>query len=312
MATKYSQIVRFAGKPQDPKLWQGGSVFLLLCIFVLGLILTYLLASTVQHIAIGWIVTIIISFFSAFAVYLYLFFISQKRADEVNNELPNALSSIAGSLRAGMTPFYAVKAASIGEFGLLGEEFKRATNRAIGVKPFTHYLLDIPNRVNSSQLNRSLRLFVSSLRSGGHVTELLDELAEDMTQRFALKNELLTYMKTNVMFIMFIIIIGTPLLLSISLYFLDTVTEIQQSNAGALSDDNFSLGLGGEIAITSAFLLNVSYVMIFLTGILACFFLGGVMDGDIKKGLRYAPYLILGPYILFFIARFLMTSLLGG
>jgi Flp pilus assembly protein TadB len=240
-----------------------------------------------------------------FAWYMILFLLVERRSNAANKDLPNALSVISANMRSGMTPFHAVKKAGDDDFGLLSVELKRATTRSIGTKPFTDYVLEISSRIRSSQVNRSLRLFVASLRSGGRVVDLLLELSQDISERLSLKKNLMTYMTTNVMFIMFIVVVGMPGLLAISVYFLDTITVIQTQNAAALASSNIGFG-GGEIVITSAFLINISYFVIFFTGLFACFFLGAIVEGDERKGLIYAPILIGAPYLLFFVARFLI------
>jgi Flp pilus assembly protein TadB len=268
-------------------------LFLLLLVYVLNG------AFQLYFVVLGVIAAII------FVTYMLLYFKAEHRANGANKDLPNALSVISANLRSGMTPYHAVKKAGDDDFGLLSLELKRATARSIGTKPFTDYLLDISTRIKSSQVNRSLRLFVASLRSGGKVVDLLLELSQDISERLTLKKNLMMYMTTNVMFIMFIVIVGMPGLLAISVYFLDTITAITVQNAASLSQSNIGFG-GGEIVITSAFLISVSYFVIFLTGLFACFFLGAIVDGDIRKGLIYAPLLIGGPYVLFFVARFLI------
>jgi hypothetical protein len=114
---------------------------------------------------------------------------------------------------------------------------------------------------------------------------------------------------------MFIIIIGTPLLLSISIYFVDTITVIQGKggSAGGTSSSFGSLGgLGGEIKITSTFLTYVAYVLLFFTGLFASFFIGAVMEGDFKAGLSYAPVIIISSYALFFTIRYIIYQVLVG
>ncbi|MFT4313341.1 MAG: type II secretion system F family protein, partial [Candidatus Woesearchaeota archaeon] len=211
------------------------------------------------------------------------------------------------NLRAGMTAYQAIKLSAIPEFGVLGEEFKLATSKSTGVRNFTDYLEDISLRVNSLTLQRTIRLLVSSMKSGGELAPLLEDLSVDIAERASLKKELETNIKTNMMFIMFIIIVGTPSLLSISIYFVDTVTDIQGQTTTQGEIDGFG---GGDIVITSSFLEGISYVILFMTSLLASFFLGGVLDGNIKRGLRFAPYMIIGSMVLFVIARYIVNTML--
>ena len=244
-----------------------------------------------------------------FGIHTIFFLRADKRANNVNTVLPNALNLIASNLRAGVTPFEAMKMAAIPEFGVFGDELKVATSKSSGVKNFDDYLLEMNTRVNSLTLHRVVRLIVSSLKSGGKLAEMLEGLSTDITEKASLKKELEINIKTNMMFIMFIIIVGTPMLLSISIYFVDSVSAIQDGND--FGDSDISGFGGGEIVITSDFIERIAYVMLFLTSLLAAFFLGAVLEGDIKRGLRYAPIMIIGSYTLFIIAQFIINNMLG-
>jgi flagellar protein FlaJ len=254
----------------------------------------------------GYIVSVFLVYFG---VYFYFYVLSDRRAQQVQSVLPNALNMIAANVRSGLTPFQAVKLASIGEFGVLGEEFAKATSLSMGSASFSEHLLEITQRVNSPALQRTLRLFGASLSSGAHVADLLDTLALDINERASLKEELMTNMKTNLMFIMFIIIIGTPMLLAISIHFVDTVTAIQSRSYSFESNSDFGAidDLGGQVKITSEFIEKVAYGLLFFTGLFAAIFIGAVIEGDPKAGLKYAPVIIISSYVLFFIMRYITS-----
>ncbi len=257
------------------------------------------------------LVSVLLFFLIPFVINTYFFLKMDKRSNEVEIVLPNALNLVAANLRAGMTPYQSIKMAAIPEFGVLGKEFERATSRSTGVKNFTDYLEEISQRVNSLTLQRTIRLLVASMKSGGKLAELLEGLSLDISERSSLKKELEVNIKTNMMFIMFIIIMGTPSLLSISIYFVETVSEIQEGTDldSAQSADIGGFG-GGELSISAVFLERISYVILFMTSLLASFFLGGVLDGDVKRGLRFAPYMVVGSFIVFIIARYTIDALL--
>jgi archaeal flagellar protein FlaJ len=242
--------------------------------------------------------------------YILLYFVADKRKSFVESVLPDALQMISANLRAGVTPYEAVRSASIEDFGPLGKEFERVTNMSVGNVSFSKTLLTVCDSFDSAALTRSMKLFASSIKAGGHLAELLENLAIDINERHSLKRELVTNTTTNSMFIMFTIVVGTPMLLAISIYFVDVVTGLQGSSGDG---SGFGLGsIGGDISIDSPFLINISYVMLFMTGVLACMFIGAMIDGEAKKGLKWAPVIIGASYGVFFVARFLVVYMLGS
>lgn len=307
-AQSFSQSLQYSGSKLSLQMWMGIlNITLVISLFFFSLIAYYLQLALYWY-GIGFIV---IAVLLTFIFYIWIFFLAERRTKSVENELPNALMLISANLRSGMTAFEALQKAALPEFGVLGDEIATATSRSYGSKDFSDYLLEIPTRVNSLPLHRMIRLFVSSLRSGGKLADLLEGLAADMTERRALKNDLEINIKTNLLFIMFIIIVGTPVLISIAIYFVATLTDIQSSmDMGSNAQGVTGFG-GGQISITTDFLVYVAYGMLFFTGLFASFFIGNALHGEAFKGLKYAPIMVVGSYIVFIIAQYLIFRLLG-
>lgn len=243
--------------------------------------------------------------------FILLYFVMDKRTEQIEEVLPDVLQVISANLHAGVTPYHAVRAAAVPQFGPLGKELERAVNSVTGRTSFEDILVKVADRVNSAALQRSIKLFASSMKSGGDLAELLENLAADITERRSLKNDLITNTRQNSMFIMFTIVVGAPLLLAISIYFVDVVTNLQNTSPDS-GGGGFGLGLGGEISITSSFLIKESYVMLGVTAILASLFMGSMIHGDPKKGLKMSPIVLGGTYLMFFVCRFLVTYFLGS
>ena len=307
---KFAQMGLYAGKEDTWSKYIG--LFVVLSFFVLaGAIVTVRIFEWEAYMQLVWMLVALLAPFTAYVgAYLVLYFAADKRTTQVENVLPDALQLIAANLRAGMTPFHAVRSAATDDFGPLGQEFDHATSQAVGKISFARALKSMTRRVQSAALQRSIKLFTSSLKSGGKLADLLEGLASDITQRRSLKKEMVSNTMTNTMFIMFTIVIGAPLLLAISIFFVGVITDLQSS--APTSGGGFGLGMGGEISITVGFLIKVSYVLLTLTSILACMFIGSMIHGESKKGLKWAPLLMVASFAMFFICRFLVDRFLGA
>jgi Flp pilus assembly protein TadB len=243
--------------------------------------------------------------------YLFYFFKADKRVKKVEEVLPDALQLMASNLNAGMTAFQAMKLAARSEFGPLKEEFDYATTKALGTESFSQALLNVGKRVNSPVLERAMKLISSSLKSGGHLAVLLEDLAEDIAETKSLKNELVTNTKTYSMFIMFTIIVGAPLLLAISIHFVKIVVDMKAS--ANISATEFGIEfMSGAITLTPEFLTKMAVVILFITSLLACMLFGVISSGKEKFGLKFGPMVIAAALVIFFIAKYLVGQFFAG
>lgn len=240
-----------------------------------------------------------------------LYIRAEKIKDEIEGQLPDALQVIAANLDAGATPYQALKSSVKKEFGTLGKLFDKATKKALASENFTDALADVANRTNSAIFKRTVKLIGSAMRSGGNLAPILRELAADISERKMLSQEMITNTKTYTMFIMFTIIIGAPLLFSISIHFVTIVNDLQST--AQLTTSEFGLGfLAGGIDITAEFLTKVSYASLFMISLLACAMMGVITSGKPKLGMKYAPIVVGGSIIVFMIAKEIITSMFGS
>jgi pilus assembly protein TadC len=246
-----------------------------------------------------------------FIFYIAIYFKIEDRTQRVEKVLPDALQLMASNVRAGMTPFQSLKLSARKEFGPLEEEIKLATAKALGTESFAETLLDMSKRIKSEMLDRAMKLFTTAMRSGGHLAILLEDLSDDIAENRSLRKELVTNTKTYTVFIMFTVIIGTPLLLAISIHFIEVITNLQ--SVATVGGTGFGLGfLAGELNISVSFLVKASYAMLVGTSLLACILLGVIVRGKPKYGLRYTPMVVIGSLAVFAALRYAVSSFFGN
>lgn len=268
-----------------------------------------------DYFGLGNILTAIIAasiiFGLQFTIYLILYFKVDNRKKKMEDVLPDILQIIASNLQAGMTPYMAIKGSARKEFGPLAEELRYVSKEALGTKDFSHELYKIGERVDSATVKRTLKLISSSLTSGGQLRKTLEELTEDISETDALKKQMVNNTKTYTMFILFTIIVGAPLLLSISVHFVDMVNNMQSSST--LSTDQFGLSfLSGEVTITPRFLTRTSVFMLILTSTFATMLSGTITKGEMTAGLKYAPFASAASIGVFYLAKAIVSGLFAG
>ena len=240
-----------------------------------------------------------------FISYLLIYFKVEDRTRRIESYLPDFLQLISANISAGMTPFQALKVSARPEFGPLKEEIDRVTVKALGMESFSEALTDINKRIRSDSLKRSLQLFTSSMKAGGKLAHLLEELSTDISQTNSLKKELNTTTKSYVLFILFIILLGMPLLLAISLHFIESINTIslwQEPGFGFSS-------LSNKDTISIEFLTKISFVTLILTSVFSSMLLGAIKEGKLKYGLRYSLFMIIGSLIMFLAVRTLVGKI---
>ena len=304
-----AQLLIYAGEHGNADMWLGSANILgLLAAAAVTLFpWSYHGSFSLKYFAVAIISYLLIQFFT----YMIIYFKAEDRTKRIEDALPDALQLLSANLRAGMTPYKALKVSAIKEFGPLSEEINHAASLALGTESFSVTLLRITKRVRSETLDRALKLFTSAMKSGGHLAQMLKELADDISQTKQLRDELITNTKTYTSFILFTIIIGTPLLLSISIYFVDVITGMQAKSLP--SDVGFGLDfLAGKVEITVDFLVKMSLVMLALTSLLASMLLGVIKDGKEKNGIKFAVPMIIICLVVFFAFRYMITNLFGN
>jgi pilus assembly protein TadC len=241
--------------------------------------------------------------------YLLLYFLIEKRKEEIEKVMPDFLHLISSNLRAGNTPFQALKASARNEFGPIKEHIDIATSKAIGSESFHKCLSEMANNLNSKVFNRVVNLFVTSMKAGSHMAEVMEETANDIAETRGLKKDLASGTKTYTMFIFFTVIIIAPFLFSVSLYFVDIMSGMNNSSSGDV-DSEFDLSLmSGSMDITKEFILTMAIIMIVITAIFSSMLVGVINEGSKKSGLRFALWVVIASVVMLFISKLMIGTL---
>lgn len=246
------------------------------------------------------------------AAYILPYYAGERRAKAAENSLASFYQLLSSYLRSGMTPFQALKASSKKEFGVLKEEIDYATSRAFGTQSFSDALLGISTRIHSDSLKRSTELMVRGIDNGGSLAKLLEESASNLIESKELRKQIIAASRTYMLMVVFAVVVGAPLLLSISTRFNERMMELStniEASAGGVQGLQTGLFVGGS-SINPEFLLNMSIVTIFMTALISSFLVGIIAEGKEKYGIKYAVIFVPLSLLFFFLFRFLLTTVL--
>ncbi|MBI4044891.1 MAG: type II secretion system F family protein [Candidatus Diapherotrites archaeon] len=145
--------------------------------------------------AIGIVASIALKFdiALAFAIGIGMFFltlimvlmipksIAQKRGKEISRELPFALRHMSTELRAGISLYKTLETIASSNYGLLSVEFARTINEIEEGTGTEEALRHFALRTQSKSLRNALFHIIRALKTGGKLSNVMNEIAEDVS-----------------------------------------------------------------------------------------------------------------------------------
>lgn len=320
---RLESLLQFAGFEGDSTELIGRQFFISLIIALIALILQFIiyLTSVLQSalaiaiplpfdsltmLVIAIISSVVLFFVVSIILELKVYYAVEKRRKLAEAILPDFLLLAANSIRSGMTPFKAFRESARPEFGALSEEIKLATAKSLGTQSFENALKELSSRISSQTLKDSVELLSQSIRSGSHFAKLLETIAFDIRKAQELKKELLSSTRMYVLFIAFVVLIATPILLAISVQFLGMVSSIQAESLEKGSAGLFSF-LASQVGISVEFMQNISIILLFGNALLASLFMGILSSERARIGLKFFPILFIVSLIVFWLFAQLLS-----
>ena len=251
--------------------------------------------------------------------YYWLSTIAESKGSFVEKILPDALQLIASNIKSGLTTERAFFVSARPEFGPFSVELKNASKRVIAGERLEIVLSDIPRKIKSEVLERTIWLITQGMKSGGQIAELLIQLSDDLRLENSLKEETRANISMYVIMILVSAAIGAPLLFSISSFIVQVLTAQtatlpltaeQVSQLSARSPVGGFIGVP-KIAVTADFVVFFSMVILFITAVFSALTIGVISRGSEKAGIRYIPMLLLVDFALFFLSRNILVEVFG-
>ena len=147
------------------------------------------------------------------------------------------------------------------------------------------------------------------------MAQLLESTSTDLRRSQDLKKELESSTKTYVIFVAFVMVVATPLLMAVSVSFVELITRIQSQvsiSTPQSSDSGNALGfLGSTLSISPAFLEGMAYILLAGNAILAGLFMGMIGSHKPLLGLRYTPIMLGVSIVVFILAKGVLSGLLS-
>jgi len=304
----YTRILQYANIKVHPNIFIG---FVLFFGFGLALAISFYLATFLKF-------PLILTFIGLFlffqvAVYMYVVIQVDAKARFVENILPDVLQLMSSNLRAGLTTDRALLLSSRPEFGPFQDEINLVGKEITMGKTVKDAFLNMPKRIRSDKLTKTITLIVSGLESGGELASLLEQTAENLRKQKFVEEKIKSSIMMYLIFIFAAIGIGAPLLFGLSSFLVEVLTtnlaavDIPESTVSGSMPLTFT-----SVSISSGFVISYAITSIITTSVLGSLILGLIGKGKEMRGVRYIPLLIGLSLSIFFLVRVVIRGMIGG
>lgn len=249
--------------------------------------------------------------------YTYLVLGANSRASKVEEVLPDFLSLMASNVRSGLTPDKALIVSAREEFGPLAAAINKAGKHSITGMPLEQVIMGIGEHIKSNVLEKSIRMIVEGLHSGGDMTELLERTALDIRKFRSVRREINSIILNYVLFIVAAVTFGAPMLYGVSTFLVDIMLLIRSriggAGTGGMSSMSGSVSIfKGKLMFTPEAVALFATASIVITVFFGCMAVGVMSSGKRVDGLKYFPLLTLIALGILFGIRFALSTVLGG
>lgn len=273
-----------------------------------------------------------INFFAAFAVcfvllvvlvYFWLGMASESKAKFVERVLPDALQLVSSNIKSGLTTERALFVSARPEFGPLSVELKSASKRILSGTRIDVALLDIPKKIHSKILERTIWLVSHGIASGGQIADLLMQLSDDLRMQNAIQEEIKANVSMYGLLIFFAAAFGAPVLFGISTFIVEILSNQMTGLASSVNipteaigrsgmASGFMSGIGSGGMVAPEFIFFFTIILIALTSFFAALTMGVILSGKESAGFKKFPPILLIAFAIFFGIRFLLEMVFGG
>jgi len=254
----------------------------------------------------------------AFAVsmvfaYLILEYTATRRMSVMEDVLPDFLTLMASNIRSGLTPERALLVSAREEFGPLKREIDSASKFAMTGTSFGKAFEKIGENVPSLSLNKSVRLIVEGVGSGGNLAELLDSTASDIRRFNLVRMEIQANVAAYKLFFFVAAGLGAPLLYATTNFLMGTVASIKGklSLIGIATSGFRTPVFFNTKAVPPELVFWFSVASIVVTATFASFAAGVISSGKESDGLRYVPLIVAIGIGVFLATLFALQSAFG-
>ncbi|MEW6295542.1 MAG: type II secretion system F family protein [Candidatus Diapherotrites archaeon] len=256
-------------------------------------------------------------------VYAWLSIMSESKGRYVEKILPDALQMIASNIKSGLTTERALLVSARPEFGPLETELKEVSKRIAAGERIEVALMQLPKKIRSKILERTVWLISKGIGAGGQIADLLLKLSDDLREENSLQEETKANVSIYIILILFASAVGAPLLFGVSSFIVQVLYKqistvpsvspelLQQGGGSAATPIISSFLVGNRNPIKPDFAVMIVSIILVVGSVFASMTIGVINTGKEKGGFKYILPFILISFAIFFAVRIMLASVFG-
>lgn len=259
--------------------------------FVVFLVLTLLLS--IVYGVVGVIIIIVLMFMIPRMQ-------ADKRRGQVEDMLPDALHHMSVAIRTGLVLESVVQEISEADYGALSDEFSQIVVEIRRGRQLRDAFINFSVRTGSKEVRRAVQLLLEGIESGGPISDVLEEVAEDLRGVKMVKRDRKTFTSQQVSFLAMASLIAGPFVMGV-VGALPTIMERAMA------------GTPGGASMKDAYMVVQALSFYVVAQAAGCgIMIGVIMYGDFKKGFKFMIPMAIIAYTVFSVVKYLMPSMVSA
>ena len=237
----------------------------------------------------------------------YLLMKADDRRDKLESVLPDFLTLVSSNINAGMTLDQSMWYSAKPEFGLLSQEVKGVIKGSFSGESMENALDTLGSRFDSRVFKRTILLLKQASKSGGELTNVLEQTADDVRNTSTMKKEIAASLVLYEIFVLFAAIVGTPFLFAVASKLIQVFEKLSPQLGGSSMPtgggmiSSFSGIKVGQAIISSSDFFWFTIPTMFVTALISSFIVSVIRTGTKNQGMKYFPFVLGLTYLVYWL-----------
>ncbi|MEE9564761.1 MAG: type II secretion system F family protein [Candidatus Hydrothermarchaeaceae archaeon] len=225
---------------------------------------------------------------------------AEKRLEQIEEVLPDALHHMSVAIRTGLVMESVIQEISEADYGALSDEFAQIVVEMRRGRTLRDAFLNFSARTGSKEIRRSVHLLLEGMESGGPISDVLEEVSEDLRAVKVVQRDRKTYTSQSIAFLAMASLMAGPFVMGV-VASLPAIME--QAMAGS----------GQEVSMEDMYKVVTALTFyVIAQGASCAIMMGVIMYGEFKSGFKYMIPFAMAAYIVYKIIQLMMPSMISA
>lgn len=227
-------------------------------------------------------------------------FLANRRRNAVVDALPDVLHHMSVSMRTGLVLESVIQEIADADYGAISEEFQQVIFELKKGMPLKDALIGFSGRMESKEIDRAISLLLEGVESGGPISDVLDEVSEDIRAVRLIQRERKSMTAQQISFLALASLVAAPFVMGV----VAALPSVMAGAAGGIEGTALPLEELQSI-------INILSFYVVAQAVSASVMMGVVMYGNFRKGLKFTVPMGLAAYLVFTFVKTFIPGLVG-